>query len=715
MYPGAGYDRLEHSLGVLEAAQRILSALERNAEVQRAYAQGPDRAVPTPSERDRVATRLAALLHDTGHAAFSHASEHAIPTQFPDDFEAATDVLRSEFEGTTTVHPAEQMAVLFVLSRPFQGILNHPRFEVRANKELLPEAIAARILGSRSYLSATYLSGVVSGPLDADMIDYLARDSHHAGLPLGLDITRLVSKLEVVEVTTQNALGPELQGRAEENGGRFYELGLSRAGLGAFEQLIMARVTLYERLYYHHKIRAAEGMARNVIEGLGKRGQTVTLEELYSALGDETLTQVWGGAVECQGIKAGDSATRALATQIRNRDLFHRAFVFAARFIAGLDGLPKVEADETKSVLWSSVTGELEDFEGSRAVAGAIFLRSNSLSNALSEFQSLAGTFTELDIVVDLAKHSRVAKSTEILIASEAGHVSTPDLFFNAERWANAYVTRKQSGYVFAPMRLRRLVSLAARIEFYERYGIAMNSGADVAGKTHGLIDAAVWEKVHAAGLCSAECLAMLQQGRPRLIQMRAEHLQIPDELLLEDPELKRRLAGSFRDTLPRGLPASVHTSVIEAIGGMVRALQSIEMQGLFVHSDRPREKRDLQQALRLCLSSASTQVIEAAEVGGGETDLLLSGSIVLENKVLGKTDMPTEALTAASWQARRYSVAVCQRVRFICAAYHPTSEGNLLRLSERVLVRQGQGGSGDSAEVLFLVPYGHGIPSQAG
>jgi HD superfamily phosphohydrolase len=715
VYPGAVHDRLEHSLGVLEAAQQILTSLERNATNRQKYSGSPDLSLRPPSDRDRAATRLAALLHDIGHGPFSHATEHLIPAQYAEEFEAANAVLRTAFNDTTSIKPAEQMAALIVLSAPLSRVFEHARFGAAlGDRSELSDAIAARILGSRKHLDATYLSGVVSGPLDADMIDYMARDGHHAGLPLGLDITRLVSKLEVVEVTTANALNPELQQRAMRHGGRFYDLGISRAGLGAFEQMVMARVTLYERLYYHHKVRAAEGLVRNLVESLRQRAQPVTLEELYSGFGDDAMIDIWGGLLRAEGILSGGPESSALAKSIKERD-FHRAYAFSSRFITSIEGQGEKELAETQAILWSRVTAQVEDFDAAREIARAIFEKTRDICAAVSDFGDQAGRLLEGQLVVDLPQHSRVSKSTEILVASEGGHVFTPNLFFNAEKWANAYVTQKQCGYVFAPRDAIPLVALASRIVFYERFGIVMGSGADVAAKTHGVTSAKVYDQLLSANLCSAECHAVLKERKPSLLSLTPKDLDLPAELMSSDPGFAKRLAEQFADALPGGLPATIFKDVTSALSGMIRAILAIDQEGAFSKPGRLNEKTDLQSKLRMCLSVAGVNVTEGEEQGGGKADLILNRSVVLENKVLGSTADPFEdAGAAASWQVRRYSLAIAGRVRFVCAAYEPPTEDDLRPLTQRVLIRAAVGRTDDAAEVLFVIPYGHGVPSRA-
>src|SRR5690349_21538699 len=46
VYPSAGHDRLQHSCGVVEAAQRIVSALAHNAQNRRLFGKDRDESVP---------------------------------------------------------------------------------------------------------------------------------------------------------------------------------------------------------------------------------------------------------------------------------------------------------------------------------------------------------------------------------------------------------------------------------------------------------------------------------------------------------------------------------------------------------------------------------------------------------------------------------------------------------------------------------------------
>src|SRR5262245_8162453 len=79
VYPGATHTRFEHSLGVMELATR---AFDQLAEKRGALLEANLKKVAELSDKPlaiaRQLVRLAALLHDVGHACFSHAAETVI-------------------------------------------------------------------------------------------------------------------------------------------------------------------------------------------------------------------------------------------------------------------------------------------------------------------------------------------------------------------------------------------------------------------------------------------------------------------------------------------------------------------------------------------------------------------------------------------------------------------------------------------------------------
>ena len=101
---------------------------------------------------------------------------------------------------------------------------------------------------------------MLSGPIDIDKMDYLFRDSLHAGVPYGrhFDQPRLIGSLCL------NASGDGLA--------------ISEKGKTAAELLVFARYVMFSEVYWHHGVRSATAMLQRAFDLL--RDQ-VCLESLF--------------------------------------------------------------------------------------------------------------------------------------------------------------------------------------------------------------------------------------------------------------------------------------------------------------------------------------------------------------------------------------------------------------------------------------------------
>ena len=187
VYPAANHTRFEHSLGVYHLACEALSTLGvagRNAE--------------------RV--RAAALLHDVGHAPYSHNLEPLVERRTGHAHDDVADLL----EGTAVA-------------------------DVLADHDLDVARVAGLIGGEGRY------AGVVSGELDVDRMDYLVRDAHHTGVPYGtIDHERLIRELALVDG----------------------ELVLAEGNVQTAESLLVARALMNPVVYNHHVARISKAMLR---------------------------------------------------------------------------------------------------------------------------------------------------------------------------------------------------------------------------------------------------------------------------------------------------------------------------------------------------------------------------------------------------------------------------------------------------------------------
>jgi len=235
VYPAAIHTRFEHSLGVYRLALLFLQRLSYDPRFTDAIA---------PADAELLIA--AALLHDLGHWPFCHPIEdiqlQSVPRHelFANSFlleGEIADVLRDEWQ----INPRDVVAVLS----------EKPRDATR------------RILAS-----------ILSGPIDCDKMDYLARDSLHAGVPYGrnFDTGRLIGSLCLNE--------------------RGDGLAITEKGKTAAEMMVFARYVMFSEVYWHHGVRAATAMLQRAfyvlcgsldLDALFRLTEVVLVRELTDA------------------------------------------------------------------------------------------------------------------------------------------------------------------------------------------------------------------------------------------------------------------------------------------------------------------------------------------------------------------------------------------------------------------------------------------------
>ena len=203
VFPSASYDRLEHIIGVVGAVEEMIRALSR--QIGRWNLESKTTSpLPVIDEKDRYALRLAALFHDIGHGPFSHALEPvlevrsplgigeettAVETNWREDIKIVQRALRSTYTLNSPPSVSEAIAVMMVLSEALTQVLASDRLFTERGRaaDELQEIIVAAIIGGFEGPGASHLSSLISSQIDADKLDYLTRDAHHAGLEIGFD------------------------------------------------------------------------------------------------------------------------------------------------------------------------------------------------------------------------------------------------------------------------------------------------------------------------------------------------------------------------------------------------------------------------------------------------------------------------------------------------------------------------------------------------
>ncbi len=223
VYPGATHTRFEHSLGVMEVADRIFHAAFDVAVPDPVRERIAGELEPGRKEYWRQVLRIAALLHDIGHLPFSHAAEAELLPEGWDHERITAEMIRnSEIADILREKSIDTEDVVDLAWDVKDRAKAEGQVELSSWKTLLNEIITGNTFG-------------------ADRIDYLLRDSWHVGVDYGrFDADRLIRGLRAVIDPNNDEIA----------------LGLDVGYIHAAEALLLARYFMYTQVYFHDVRRA---------------------------------------------------------------------------------------------------------------------------------------------------------------------------------------------------------------------------------------------------------------------------------------------------------------------------------------------------------------------------------------------------------------------------------------------------------------------------
>ena len=254
VYPGATHTRFEHSLGAMELASRVYDTVTGSVlvhdEVRELF---PDEIRNEDHRRYwRRVLRMAALCHDIGHLPFSHAAE-------------------SELLPEGWSH--EAITAELIRSQPMQEIWSRVTPPLRIEDIVKLAVGQAKLPKERFSDWEAVLSEIVAGDaFGVDRIDYLLRDSLHAGVGYGrFDHNRLIDTLRIL---------PRHTGSGEP------ALGLELGGIHTAESLPLARYWMFSQVYLHAVRRAYDIHLKEFLQDWLPDGQFPTDPDKFLELSD---------------------------------------------------------------------------------------------------------------------------------------------------------------------------------------------------------------------------------------------------------------------------------------------------------------------------------------------------------------------------------------------------------------------------------------------
>lgn len=213
VYPCANHTRFEHSLGVMHLGVKVFKSLNEK------------RKTPFDEKLENT-VRYACLLHDVGHAPFSHFGEQFFDKD--DLISRLSDVLKKQgiYAELSGGAPHEICSCILSLEK-YGDILK----EIGIDFELFCRMIIGENYPQGSEKKENLLIQILNSNTDVDKLDYVLRDSQMSGAKLvTLDIERLISAYMTY------------------NGG----IAFSGKALSTISGLIYGREAVYKWIVNHH-------------------------------------------------------------------------------------------------------------------------------------------------------------------------------------------------------------------------------------------------------------------------------------------------------------------------------------------------------------------------------------------------------------------------------------------------------------------------------
>ena len=230
IYPGATHTRWSHTLGVFANVCLYYSSLLADPELPTARI--------LLDQVDIEHGLVAALVHDIGQTAFGHDFEVVSSATFSHERLIPKLLFDKSFGGPTLA----DTIVKFWKNVDIDRVLLILGIKQETNKQSVEELALLPVDG--------LARDMINGPIDADKLDYLIRDSTACGIKYGegIDTDRFLRSLtvDVRKVPSSRISRLALAYRAK--------------GATAVESLLLTRYQMYGSVYWHHTYRCIQAM-----------------------------------------------------------------------------------------------------------------------------------------------------------------------------------------------------------------------------------------------------------------------------------------------------------------------------------------------------------------------------------------------------------------------------------------------------------------------
>jgi len=456
------------------------------------------------------AVRVAALLHDAGHVFLSHAGERILTTigcpGLSPNISAMLSGFREELDCEKRPGLAEFFSFAIMTSKPVVALCERHNLRVQGQSaktalEVL-QILAGALVHARSRVADhdRWLADVLSGPLDVDKQDYVPRDALMAGVGVQVEPHRCAEVVRVCDFRDARVLN-EAEPRISKTERR---LVITFAGISVLEDLLLSRMSLFLRVYKHHKVRLLERLVERIFAVLHEIGllSLLTVEdgfgpvmgisdslfydgellrrvrnkrhELTEELQDKEATErrVTDDLPKLRTSLSKIRVVEELARMLNERDFPVRAFAYGKMFPSA-DRIPTKSTQERHNEAWSTLmTDAISPTERARLeseiVEASLKLAELAEMNVSNDDEALLRAAVCLDLpaptTVDLAP---------VYVCTQADNkdLVSYEQLFQPSQWLDALQDSKIVCYVHAPRAMAHVVHAGAELVFARKYG----------------------------------------------------------------------------------------------------------------------------------------------------------------------------------------------------------------------------------------------------
>ena len=471
VYPGAQHTRFEHSIGVVHQIAQLVASINASSLSYTGISNGE--CIKRPLAK---VLRMAALCHDVGQGVMSHVSENALENEdeiesfrlaFADKFELERPKLSEIAAYYIVDSPA--LRELFDVARKLSGESDFP--------EDAADSIRDIIIGLRFRDDIPLLHELVTGPFDADKLDYMTRDAFMAGVPVVVDIPRIVQKIRAVEIP-QKELPLRVAAKVKGNLSKYTFIGIDLSGGRTLDELMLGRTLLFDKIYRHQKVRAAEAMVSSLLLYLKKLlvknpvmiPYEFTDEELIN-LDKATVSYKLGRELNDED-KTNVLIACDMAARLRDRRIFARCFAFAEAMPADAYNMTNEQQLGLKRLL-----REIANPEKCLELRAILAEDTQTILNRLDKsdlLEQIPGQHLEPYIWISSPQPPTQGGDVTraYLIAGERNIIPFRVEAAETRGWADAYILTRDLGYVFAPAEFSKYVFLATERYLRTEYNI---------------------------------------------------------------------------------------------------------------------------------------------------------------------------------------------------------------------------------------------------